>query len=247
MDERDMLDNLTPHFQTRFGKLYCMDALDLLKSLPDESVDLIVTDPPYNSSIEWDRKNDEWQLKWLREAKRVLRTGGSIYVFFAPLNMYAIEGYIRSEFTLKNVCVWYHPNLYGAGMSYGKDRWKSTWDVILYAVKGKLAKHGKNVSAYAYQRWNRGFDVFQYPQPRPLLHKAQKPLKLIMKLIDCSSNEGDLVLDPFMGSGTTAVACELLNRHWIGSEINPDFCDLIKTRVEESLNLNPKCKLDNFF
>jgi len=56
-----------------------------------------------------------------------------------------------------------------------------------------------------------------------------------------------LVLDPFMGSGTTAVACELLDRHWIGSEINPDYCELIKGRIEESLNLNPKCKLDYFF
>jgi len=242
-----MLSNLTPYFQTRLGKLYCMDAIDFLKSLPDESVDLIVTDPPYNSSIEWDRKNDEWQLTWLREAKRILKQGGSIYVFFAPLNMYVIEGYIRSELTLKNICVWYHPNLYGAYTQFGKDRWKSTWDVILYGVKGKNAKHGKNISVYAYQKWHRSFDVFQYPQPRPLVHKAQKPLELIMKLIDCSSNEGDLVVDPFMGSGTTAVACELLDRHWIGSEINPDYCELIKSRIKESLNLNPKCKLDNFF
>jgi DNA modification methylase len=213
-------------------KVVVSDALDFLKSLPSESVDLIVTDPPYNSSIEWDRKDDEWQFAWLEEAKRVMKDGASIYVFFAPLNMYGVEGWIRENLTLKNICVWYHPNLYGAGLSYGKDRYKSSWDVVFYAVKGKSAKHGKNVSAFAYDKTGSGFDVFVYPQPRPLLHKAQKPLELIEKLILCSSEEGDLVVDPFLGSGTTAIACKFLKRKFVGCDANPKFVELAKIRLQ---------------
>jgi len=215
-------------------KLFCKDALVGLAELNDESVDLIVTDPPYNSKIEWDRKDDEWQFQWLSEAKRVLKEGGSIYVFFAPLNMYGVMGFIRENFTLKNIIVWHHPNLYGAGLSYGSDRFKSTWDVVFYAVKGGKAKHGQSVSQLAYKLTGRGFDVMIYPQPRPLLHKAQKPLDLVKKLILVSSLRGDLVLDPFFGSGTTAVACKETGRRFIGFDNDPRCLEIAKKRLESS-------------
>lgn len=233
------------YFETENGILYCGDCIEILKKFPSNSIDLVVTDPPYNSNIEWDRKNDDWQYKWLEQVKRILKIGGSLYVFFAPLNMYGVEGYIRNNFTLKNVCVWYHKNLYGAGMSYGSDRWKSVWEVIFYAVKGKKAKHGKKIAEYGYLKYGRGFDVFEYPDPRLKLHKAQKPLELIKKLVDCSSNENDLVLDCFMGSGTTAVACELLNRRWIGIEMKEEFCEIVKKRVLE-VRKNTSKKLDKW-
>lgn len=222
------------YYKTKLGTLYHGDALEILKQIPDESVDLIVTDPPYNSErFSWDKKTDEWQLKWLKEAKRVLKKGGSIYVFFAPLNMYVVEGFLRKEFKLKNILVWHHPNQYGAYMSYGKDRWKSTWQAILYAVKGDRAKHGKKISEYAYIKYGKAFDVMIYPEPRPKYHPAQKPLELIIKLIDCSSEENDVVLDPFLGSGTTAVACEILGRKWIGIEIEEKYCEIAKKRIQE--------------
>ena len=214
------------------------DCLRVLPKLPDESIDLVITDPPYNSnSVDWDRKDDEFHFRWLKEINRILKTGGSLYVFFAPLNMYGIEGYIRKNFKLKNICVWYHPNLYGAGTSYGQDRWKSTWDVIFYAVKGDRAKHGKNISQEAWKKYGRGFDVFEFPQPRPLLHKAQKPLELVKKLIDVSSNEGDIVLDPFLGSGTTMKACLELNRNCIGIEKELEYIQITKRRLNWGYSL----------
>ena len=123
--------------------------------------------------------------------------------------------------------------VHAEGNSYGHDRWKSTWDVIFYAVKGKKAKHGKKVSEEGWKinPQGGGFDVMIYPQPRPLLHKAQKPIELIAKLVWCSSNENDLVLDPFLGSGTTAVVCERLNRRWIGVELEQTFCEIAKERI----------------
>ncbi len=228
--KNDFLTNKR-YLEVTNGILYISDVVELLQQIPDNSIDLVVTDPPYNSSIEWDNKNDEWQFLWLEQIKRIMKEGASFYCFFAPMNMYNIEGWIRTNLTLKNVAVWYHPNLYAAGMSYGKDRWKSTWDVIFYAVKGSISKCTKNISTHAWRNWQRGFDVFYIPDERPKLHKAQKPLKLIMKLIDASSNEGDLVLDPFIGSGTTAVACERLGRKWIGIELEEKFCNIVKNRI----------------
>jgi DNA modification methylase len=111
--------------------------------------------------------------------------------------------------------------------------------VVFYAVKGERAKHGKKVAEEGYRLDPRGggFDVMVYPQPRPLLHKAEKPLELIMKLVHCSSNEGDVVLDPFLGSGTTAVVCERLGRRWIGIEVEERFCEIAKKRIEEKLRV----------
>jgi len=220
--------------------LECKDALEGLRELEDESIDLIVTDPPYNSpALTWDRKTDEWQFKWLEEAYRVLKEGGSIYVFFAPLNMYGVEGWIREHFTLKNLIVWHHPNLYGAGMSYGRDRFKSTWDMIFYAVKGNQAKHSKNIAQESYLRALRGFDVMIYPQERPLLHKAQKPLKLVRRLVYLSSEEGDWILDPFFGSGTTAVACKELRRNFIGFDNDPKCLEIAKQRIFSATEIEP--------
>lgn len=212
-------------------EIKCCDVFEFLKEVKSESVDLVIADPPYNSKIQWDRKDDEWQIKWLEEVKRVMKDGASLYMFFAPLNMYGVEGWIRKNLTLKNLIVWYHRNLYGSGLSYGDDRYKSTWDVVFYAVKGKKAKHGKKVSSVAYRETGKGFDVMVYPQPRPLLHKAQKPFELIRTFVLCSSNEGDLVLDPFVGSGTTAIVCKLLKRNFIGCENNKEFYKLAKKRL----------------
>jgi site-specific DNA-methyltransferase (adenine-specific) len=221
------------YFKTDLGILYCGDVLDILF---DEFIDLVIADPPYNStSFLWDYKDDEWQFKWLEQVKRVMKEGASLYVFFAPLNMYGVEGWVRKNLNLKNIMVWFHPNLYSAGLSYGDDRWKCTWDVIFYAVKGEKAKHNKVVSVEGWKLnpHGGGFDVKVFSQPRPLLHEAQKPLELIEMLVHCSSNENDLVLDLFSGSGTTALVCEKLKRKWIAIEKEEVFCEIIVKRLKE--------------
>ena len=232
MNWKDKFPKENKYFEIDSGILYCADVLEILPKFPSKSVDLVIADPPYNSSIiEWDKKDNEFQILCLEKIKKVLKEGSSFYCFFAPLNMYEIEGWIRKNLNLKNILVWHHPNLYGSGMSYGSDRYKSTWDVIFYAVKGEKAKHNKKIAEVAYLFDKRGFDVMIYPQPRPLLHKAQKPLQLITKFVYCSSEKGDIVLDPFLGSGTTAIACEKLGRKWIGIEINPEYCKVAKERI----------------
>ena len=102
---------------------------------------------------------------------------------------------------------------------------------MFYAVKGEKAKHGNNVSSTAFSLCRRGIDVFTYPQPRPLLHKAQKPIDLVELFVRCSSKSGDTVLDPFLGVGTTAIACVRTTRHYIGIESVPEFVEIVKTRL----------------
>lgn len=228
----------------KVNKIYNQDCIEGMKLLDDNSIDLIVTDPPYNSkSIDWDKKDNNWQISWLKEAYRVLKDGGSFYCFFAPMNMYVVEGWIRQNMTLKNMIVWHHPNLYGAGLLFGKDRYKSTWDVVFYAVKGKKAKHGKNVGSTAYRETGRGFDTMIYSQSRPLLHKAQKPLDLVKKFIICSSKEHDLILDPFVGVGTTAIACKELNRKYIGIDDVKTNCRISDIRLKFIYKLKRTDKL----
>lgn len=215
------------------NKIFHGDCVEVLKTLPDCSVDLVIADPPYNSPlIEWDGKNNEWQVLWLEEVKRVIKEGASLYVFFAPMNMFGVEKWIRENLVLKNIGVWNHPNLYSAGMAYGKDRFKSAWDVVFYAVKGKKTKHGNNVSSVAFSLCRRGIDVFTYPQSRPLLHRAQKPIDLVELFIKCSSNSGDVVLDPFLGAGTTALACVRTSRYYVGIELEQKFIDIARTRLD---------------
>jgi len=122
-------------------------------------------------------------------------------------------------------------------MNYGSDRFKSTWQAILYGVKGYKAKHGNKVAEKAYLFDGRGFDVMIYPSPTRKIHPAEKPLQLIKKLIHVSSNKNDIVLDPFLGSGVTLEACLLLKRNFIGIEIDGNFCKLAYKRIERYLKI----------
>ena len=212
------------------GTLYHGDCLDVLKIIPSDSIDLVIGDPPYNSkSISWDHKDDQFQFTWLTEAKRILKPGGSIYVFSNPGLMYGVEGFMRQNFNLQNVIVWFHANLYGAGISYGKNRYKSTWEPVFYATKG-TSPH--NIQQKAYLKYGRSFDVIQIGAVlRNRLLKTQKPEKLIDRFVYCSSNEGDIVLDPFMGSGTTALVCRRLNRNFLGCDTNQDYVNKANQRI----------------
>ena len=215
------------------NKMIQVDSLQMMKEMEGGSVDMIFTDPPYNAQgINWDKKDDEWQFQWLEEAKRILKIGGSFYMFFAPLNMYGVEGWIRENLNLKNTMVWWHRNLYASGMSFGQDRWKSTWEIIFYAVKGDKAKHGQNIQKLAFQKFGRSFDVMDDPQPRPLLHKAQKPINLCKKIILCSTEKDDIVFDPFCGVGTICLAAKMLGRKFIGLDIEEAFVKFSNLRLE---------------
>lgn len=215
--------------------IQCMDCLDGLKSIPDNSISLIIADPPYGISRELNVKGKrlgttakldfnfgKWDVvnkKWLNMA--IPKVNGWFISFCAKkdLGIYwnALEG---DGFIAIDALVWQKPDPLPLN---AKSRFLNAWEV---AVMGK--KPGGT--------WNSKYEhniiKCQAPKGKNRIHPTQKPLELIKKLILLTTNEGDLVLDPFMGSGTTAVACKILKRKYIGFEINPEYCKQAIERVQ---------------
>jgi site-specific DNA-methyltransferase (adenine-specific) len=230
------------YFKTEKGILYCEDALEKLKELEDESVDLLLTDPPYGViginegySQEWDTFSSEeefWDFtkKWLKLAIDKMKYGASAYVFWSQKRMFDFYNLLKEfkQITFKRMLIWHHPNL--AKPTRKMYLW--TYDPIFFFVKGKKER-------YFDSNFTQGenTDVFKFMKPQnnykneKRLHPAQKPLDLIKILIKNSTKEGWMVLDPFLGSGTTAVASEQLNRRWIGIEKEKRYCEIIKERL----------------
>ncbi len=252
------------------NKIIRGDALIELKKISTESIDLIITDPPYNVSSdlkidrsrwgkkqkrkaiinfnygEWDKMSEDnfekFTLEWYAECKRVLKKGGSIYVFFTkelislfhlhrfyeypPEKTHRDSGLIKT----KNIISWIKNNPLPA---FNRTNYRSAVEFIYFGQK----EGGKATFNFGQQKEMKNY--FEYPLVQGkerTEHPTQKPLGLIQKFIEVSSNEKDLILDPFMGSGTTGVACANLNRNFIGIEISEKYCAIAEERIMRVLN-----------
>ncbi|MFN3167772.1 MAG: DNA-methyltransferase [Phycisphaeraceae bacterium] len=227
-----------------------VDAIEGLKQLPDNSVDLIVTDPPYNiaskSKIitlqgklqttdeafgEWDTYHpfdfDNLIRQLISEAYRVLKPGAGFYMFTArESNARFIEMVVKRGFTYRNVIAMTKspsPSIY-------KNHWRSGFDLCLYATKGKSRTRVFNFLTQAEMS-----NVQSYsPRNKVSKHPTEKPLELIERIIRVSSNPGDLVVDPFLGSGTTAVAAKKLGRKYLGFELHGPYLKIIRDRLKKT-------------
>ncbi|OGC68621.1 hypothetical protein A2415_01730 [candidate division WWE3 bacterium RIFOXYC1_FULL_39_7] len=231
------------------NKIYCMDALTFLKTLPDNSVDLVVTDPPYNVSQKNDlkfggrmiKKNfGDWDFGFdpepiLAELRRVLKPTGQIYVFCgtAQIPIYMQEFIERWYF--RNLLVWYKTN---PPPRMSKTNYLFANEYIVYAIrdKGKPSLSTFNFSSQSTMHNTFITSALQGKErlknsDGTAMHPTQKPLSILKKLIEVSSKEGDTVLDPFMGIGSTAVACKELKRNFIGCEINQKYVELSIERL----------------
>lgn len=224
------------------------NCLDVLPTLEDESVDLIIADPPYNIGKFFnDSKQEyhEFSKKWLIEAHRVLKYNKSIYVFSSQKYMYILQGIMEELFKWENNLIWFFTN---SGAPWRKRfSYRISHEPILYYIKGTETTFNFYEASEPQERWikykdKRGKgkrsplrDILIIPQIKGNFkertkHPTQKPEDLIKKLISVSSNENDLVLDPFVGSGTTIKATQDLGRSCIGIETKSTYCDLIKKR-----------------
>lgn len=229
--------------------MLCGDALTILKDLEDDSVDLIVADPPYNLGKDYgnndDTRNEEEYLAfsrlWLTEARRVLKPMGTIYVFMGFRFISYLYAIMERElkFTFSNWIVWHYTQ--GMGKKKG---FSPRHDDILMFGKGSEIKFNLDAirvpQKYYRERNNmRGanpgdvwaFSHVHYCNENRQDHPTQKPEGLIERMVLASSDEGDLVLDPFAGSGTTLRVCQQLRRKVIGVEINPEYVKIIKSRL----------------
>ncbi|MWQ05098.1 site-specific DNA-methyltransferase [Glaesserella parasuis] len=203
------------------------DCLELLRDMPDAAVDMILTDPPYSVGMTSNSiKSSFNELSMLKpffsqlfkEFKRVLKSDGVAYIFTDWRTISFIQPILDAELGVKNVLVWDKAGRMSS--SYG-----FYYELILFAGNNKRKIHKKNIlkapSFASNARKTNG----------EKLHNAQKPIELLQELIINSSDEGDVVLDCFMGSGSTGVACLNTNRKFIGFEIDDKYFHIAKDRI----------------
>jgi len=239
------------------NKIICGDCLKILPKIPDNSVDLIITDPPYNISQkgksisrksmratsmkrnmdikldfgDWDHMSEKnfkkFTEEWFKECARILKPKSWIYVFFSKERI----GYLAMNLDLKyglktrTIFTWVKKN---PAPQFKKVNWISATEFIWVGSKGasKLKNYGYVKDMY---NWYMTCNKSIYGKTE---HPTEKPVELVEHFIRYNSNENDIVLDPFLGSGTTAVACKRLRRNYLGIEKNKKYCRIAKQRID---------------
>jgi len=241
------------------------DCLELMKEIPDNSIDCIITDPPYNISQkdfnvdrskcksksmrrksklvydfgEWDNKSRkdflEFTYSWIKECCRVLKDGGTIISFFDNKEI-SYLGWVSKEFGIKTRAIfsWCKSN---PVPSFKKVNYLSSIELIWIGSKGektwtfnfKQQKEMKNFMITA--------NKSAYGETK---HPTEKPKELINHLLQIHTNVGDLVLDIFSGSGTTAVCCKELGRIFIGIEKEREYFEMAQKRLSQNTLMEVK-------
>jgi len=244
--------------------LYLGDCLDLLKEMPDESVSLVVTSPPYNIGKEYEKKTSldnylSWQKKVITECNRVLQPTGSIcwevgnYVNngeILPLDILLYPIFSSLGLKLRNRIIWH----FGHGL-HCSNRFSGRYETILWFTKSddyifnldsvrvpqkypekKYYKGDKKGEFSSNPLGKNPSDVWEIPNVKSnhvekTVHPCQFPVELVERLVLALTNENDLVFDPFMGVGTTAIASLIRNRRVAGSEIIKEYIEIAKDRI----------------
>jgi site-specific DNA-methyltransferase (adenine-specific) len=246
-------------------KLVCQDVFAALRNIPDQCVDLMFADPPYNLNKSFnDRKfrktsideYAEWLDSWLAKTIRVLKPTASIYICGDWRCATAIHRVGEKYFIPQNRITWEREKGRGAKSNWkncSEDIWFFTvsddyyFDVEAVMLKRQViapytdrngapkdwteSENGRFRLTHPSNLWT-DLTVPYWSMPENTDHPTQKPEKLLAKVILASSREGDLVFDPFNGSGTTTVVAKKLGRHYLGVEIDETYCCLASKRLE---------------
>ena len=239
------------------------NCIEIMSNMPKEKVHLILTDPPYNASNggvnlpdnktggayykvneKWDKFSYEdymnFTKKWIDEADKILVPNGSIMICGSLHNIgEVIIALKEKKYKFINLITWKKTN---PMPSITKRTLTHSTEFIVWFAKGKGWKFSYNkMKKYSYGKQLR--DVWEFPicqgserikdKSGKAAHPTQKPLELFKRLIEMTTDERDIVLDPFIGSGTTAIASIQLNRNWIGIDDNKKYINLANKRIEK--------------
>ncbi|MDB0741586.1 site-specific DNA-methyltransferase [Phocaeicola vulgatus] len=211
------------------NKIYNEDCLEGIQKIASASIDTIITDPPYFIGMTHNGKkgnyNDLIIMKpffdsLFSEFSRVIKENGKVYIFCDWRTYAFYYPLLLKHISVRNMLVW--DKISGPGSSYA-----FTHELILFAEKDTPYMKGSNIFRIP------GFSAGAKKTNGEMLHPTQKPVEVIEKLITDSTKEGDLVLDCFMGSGTTAVAAKKLNRNFIGFEIQEKYITISENRLKQ--------------
>jgi site-specific DNA-methyltransferase (adenine-specific) len=256
----------------KLGELWRADVLELLATLGDGSVDLVVTDPPYAiGKADWDNFESldvyvAWCDVWLAEIARVLAPHGSAYVCGFSEILADVKARSARRFASCRWLVWYYRNKANLGRDWGRSHEsilhlrqagaKLDVDAVRVPYNGHTTKYPARVQAVSSQyggakakrdTWEphplgaKPRDVIEVPvlcngMGERTLHATQKPEALIERLILASSAPGALVVDPFVGSGTTAVVAARLGRRWLAGDADARHVGLARTRLRGAVS-----------
>ena len=246
------------------NKIINGDSLKELKKIPNESFDLIFADPPYNLQLrnelvrpdrskvdavndKWDqfesfRAYDNFTTNWLRECKRILKKNGSIWVIGSYHNIFRVGSKIQDlGFWILNDVIW---NKNNPMPNFRGTRFTNAHETLIWASKDKNSKYTFNYQSLKClnddlqmrSTWNlpicNGSERLKEKGKK--VHSTQKPESLIHRILLASSNKNDLVLDPFLGSGTTAVVSKKLGRNFYGIEKEKSYINAVNTRLKNT-------------
>ncbi|MBR1967445.1 MAG: site-specific DNA-methyltransferase [Lentisphaeria bacterium] len=240
------------------------DLFEVIPHLPQNFVDLLIADPPYNLDKNFngskfkktsDELYEEYTEKWIQAVLPVLKENAAIYVCCDWQSSTAIARVLKKYFYVQNRITWQREKGRGA-LSNWKNGMEDIWfatksnkytfnieDVKIrrkviapYKVNGKPkdweeTEDGKFRNTYPSNFWD-DISIPYWSMPENTAHPTQKPEKLLAKLILASSNPGDVVFDPFAGSGSTAVTAKKLDRHYLGIEMNEQYCVWTEKRLK---------------
>lgn len=212
-------------------KLLNGDCLELMKGIPSGSIDLVLTDPAYGMDFQSHRrkeiydkiKNDtslEWLDRYFAECSRILKDDTAIYCFCSWHNVDIFKKAFEKYFKLKNIIVWVKNN-HGSGDL--KASYAPKHEFVLYGNKGRRTFYGKRME-----------DVIFANKTKNENHPTEKPTDLLEQFINNSTEKNTVVFDGFMGSGSTGVACVNTNRDFIGIELDENYFNISKKRIEEA-------------
>ena len=206
------------------------DCLELMKELPDESIDAVITDPPYNIGKDFDNDNlNEKELQnfseaWLKEIKRIIKPHHPILIFYNSGEGFAPFFNIASGILqFKKLMFLYKPNDVSMPLIS-----------VLRTSEALLLFTDKNSINYKHESNTHDVIITNVKIEKGFYHPSVKNKVTIRKIASAFSIEADTILDPFMGSGTTGVACVQLNRNFIGYEISPDYFKIAEKRISEA-------------
>ncbi len=238
-----------------FNRIYNEDCITGLKSLPDKSVDLIVTSPPYNLNINYqDHKDDmtlesyyDWCKLWIGECFRVLKDGGrfclQIGCFQPQLNEPSYSTFTKlfqdAGFTFREFIIWNKNQIpkrtaWGSWMSPSNPRILPPFEMIInfHKTTPKILEKGQtDLTREEFIQWTNGLWVIAPESAKKRNHPAPFPEELAYRCIKMHSYVGGVILDPFNGSGTTTSVAKKLKRSYIGFDITPEYCKLAEDRL----------------
>ena len=202
------------------GKIINANCLDILKDIPDNSIDCVITDPPFGINYQSNRRkikhekivNDDALFLFLNELIRITKEDGCLFIFYSWKNKLIDD-------RIKNEIIWVKDNWSAGDL---KGNYGNMYETIAF------------IPRLGFKMQKRYPNVFECKRANCELHPTEKPVGIINFLLRSATKKDDLILDPFCGSGTTCVAAKQNHRRYIGIDISDKYCEIARRRLKET-------------